>query len=479
MTVIINVQDHGLSVQQAPSGVLAGVIGCASAGAVATPIRSRDLQTFVNAFAEGPLLEFIAFLLAFTGAEIVACRAATVAAGSTGTVVHTGAGSSVVSATGASLQARKIIQRFVTGGTIGVAGIIFDYSLDGGYTWVFGIALGTANTYLFPGTGVTAAYAAGTILALQTESIPCTEPETDASGYAACVTAIEATTNQPRLIAFDGAITGSTADGIGDDVAAMSAVFRYVHAYTNARDQAVAESVATWKASVKASYAISSANLSPAAGMCRIKSQLTRLNMRRPAMWPIFMRRLQIVPSESCAYVERGSLSGVTFGNTTDNPLDTGDYFDSRLDTELDDAKFGTLKTDVGSTPGAIYVKRVPIISDAGSDFDEDQMKAVMNIACETVYGVTRLYQAKSVRVNKATGFILEKEARSIESRVLSALNIALTDKFDISGAEVVCSRIDPILQTKKITLTHKIVPLGYANTIENTISFSAPNVIV
>lgn len=65
---------------------------------------------------------------------------------------------------------------FPVGGEIGVTGIIYQYTLDGGQTWSFAQALGTATEIVLGASGLTLNLAAGTIVASDNVSFSTTGP---------------------------------------------------------------------------------------------------------------------------------------------------------------------------------------------------------------------------------------------------------------------------------------------------------------
>jgi len=81
--------------------------------------------------------------------------------------VHTGA---------APTGAMSVVLRVVASGTIGTAGITYEYSLDGGLTWSTTTALGTAAYVTIPGTGVRIDFSAGTLIAADRVAFTTTAP---------------------------------------------------------------------------------------------------------------------------------------------------------------------------------------------------------------------------------------------------------------------------------------------------------------
>jgi hypothetical protein len=90
---------------------------------------------------------------------------------------HTvGTSSPSVHAGAAPTGAMSVALRVVAGGTIGVAGITYEYSVDGGLTWSTAAALGTAAFVTIPGTGVRIDFSAGTLLAGDRVAFTTTAP---------------------------------------------------------------------------------------------------------------------------------------------------------------------------------------------------------------------------------------------------------------------------------------------------------------
>ena len=100
-----------------------------------------------------------------------------------------------------------------------------------------------------------------------------------------------------------------------------------------------------------------------------------------------------------------------------------------------------------------------------------------MDVACSTVRARALKYINASVRVNKTTGFILEKEAVSIERDINSGLKSTLLDPqpTNASATQVVVSRTQNILSTATMALSVRVTPLGYSSFIAIDIGFVNP----
>lgn len=116
-----------------------------------------------------------------------------------------GTGTSVITVTGTPLDRYEVGFQVLTGGTIGVTGIIFRYCLDytsASPTWTQPQSLGTATTFLLldgpisqASTGLTLNFAAGTLVAQDLETFNTSSPAYDSAGLVAAIAALSAAYN--------------------------------------------------------------------------------------------------------------------------------------------------------------------------------------------------------------------------------------------------------------------------------------------
>ena len=99
----------------------------------------------------------------------------------------------------------------------------------------------------------------------------------------------------------------------------------------------------------------------------------------------------------------------------------------------------------------------------------------MINIAKEALrlYLIRRLH--RPIRVSRTTGFILERDARDIEIGGLAVLRSLLGAQPKASDWEFVVSRTDNILSTKTLTVTGRIIPLGYPEFIDFELGLANP----
>ena len=191
------VADNTLGIR-APSNVVLAIIATSTAGTAATPQLVANVPDLQTGFGGGVLVELAAYAIERYGIQCLCCRAASTVAGSYGTITLAGTGTSVPSGDGTIKPDNDydIWIKFLTGGTIGVTGITYQLSLDGGTTLVNGgavFALGTATNIVFPDGSVKIILGAGTIVALDVVSCRGIAPKWDTTALDAALTALAAT----------------------------------------------------------------------------------------------------------------------------------------------------------------------------------------------------------------------------------------------------------------------------------------------
>lgn len=471
----ITVLDGALAVRAAPIDALHVSVGCATAGPIATPIETASIKELVDTFTSGPMPEAAALVIYLTGASVIAMRTTTQTAGAASAVVFTGTGTSVITVTGNPVDKYDAVVSVITGGTIGVAGIQFKYSLDGGRKWSPTIDLGTANTYAIPGSGATLNFAAGTLVAGDAATFTTTEPLFDATGATACITAFQNAANVAAFFHFVSKVSGSDATTIANALDSMaSGRFKYAFFFGTARDNNAGESGATWKASIITDFSgVSNRRAIIGAGMRRITSPITKWTHRRPVAWAAVVRKVAVPLSEDLGWVNRGSLNAIVEPAVPADITDAGYYHDEAVSPGLDAARFLTVMTRPGR-PG-VFVKNAKTMAAPGSDFDLEQFTHIIDAACRTLREALEGDIGSRVRLDPTTGKIIEKDALALETKGRNALDRDLTNEGHASSCVVVVSRTDNIASTKQCNVEARIQPPGYLKTIVLRLGFFNP----
>lgn len=385
---------------------------------------------------------------------------------SAGTVVITSPGTSAISIDGAATvdDDYQASLAFPTGGTIGVAGIMLQYSLDGGRTQSAQVALGTANTYTIPGSGgVKIDFGAGTILSGQTVTFQCVAPQWNNTDLAAAIQALARSSINWELLVVLGPLDATAAAVIDLNIDGKK------HAWLgHTRNPVGAETDAAYTASVGAAFSdfetlygeICSANFEQI-------SAIDGAAYMRPSLFGIAALESSLSAEQDAADPNLGGLPSAEIKDALGNPK----YHDERLEPGLSDFGFSVLRT--WEEFKGVYPNNPLLFSPEGSDFDIMPKRRVMNIAHATMrlYFARRL--AKDIFADKKTGYILESEAREIESGATKALLAALKGK--VSDASVVLSRTDALLQKAPLTGEYRLEPLIYIEDANLTAGLENP----
>lgn len=440
-------------VKPSPDGILAIIAPCEKGTANLAGAYART-DVAVAEFGYGVLTEFAAYDMSVAGKPVVLIRATASTAATNGTVTHTGAGTSVVTATGVPLDDYDAEITIVAGGTIGVAGATLKWSLDGGKTYSGVIALGTANTFTIPNSGCTFAFGAGTLLAGQKEAFAAKGPRLTNANL---VTALEAL----RVYGggWDTVLVGGM-DATAADLAtldtwllARNAEGKYRTGLMNAlpRDP-LTQTEAQYAAAMTTAWAAATSINACVAGDAGDLISILRGNrQRRPVALGLAARGMLTDISVDAAYVSDGPITGFKIYDDRNNVK----YHDEQLFPTLDDLRLVTLR----SVPGreGAFITNPNLLSPSGSDYVYWQHARVMNRACEITFQLLTSRLSKGVRKDLATGFILEEEALEIEGLINAELDKQLTTPKRVSGAKFVLSRTDDLSSNAGATLSGEV----------------------
>lgn len=464
--------DGALGVLPASSGKLLALIGSASAGTKNVPATFARTRDITSNFVSGPLVEAACHELEVYGRPVVVVRTNDTTAGLPGTPVVTGvAGTSVITLTGVPDDDYELVFKAITGGTRGTAGITFVYSLDGGRTWSPVIALGTATTYVVPGSGsLTINFGVGTLIAGDIATSRTTAPQWNTSDLGTSLDALASSAVTWELVEVVGAIDANAFDTLETKIAALHAAGKERAWIGNTRVPTVGESEATYLAAMNTIFSTKATVRGQlCAGACKLTSSVSGRKYKRPIAFSL--AALQAAQSEeiNAADINLGSLVGVSIRDVNGNP----DEHDESLNPGLDDARFTVLRTWEGEA--GVYVNRPRIFSAAGSDYQLLAHRRVMNLGHVALQAYFRRRLNKPILVSAQTGFILEEEALEIESGAVEAMRALLMAKPKASAVTFALSRVDNLLSTKTLTGDARIIPLAYSEFINLTVGFLNP----
>jgi hypothetical protein len=469
--------DGALGVTPPSSGKLLAIVGVAEQGPTDTPAAFARTKDVVSTFGKGPMPEFAAYALKTFGRPVVLVRTGQ-------SVLGTHSNLNVAGVTGTSVVTiddgdetpnddYEPYMRVTKGGTIGVAGIELLWSLDGGRTLSARTALGVANTFAVPGAGgIGYDFGAGTLVAGDFWTSRATAPRWNTTELGSALTALKNTTHNWGLVLVAGPIDAAAFDELEVQMTGLMAAGKFRGWIGNTRVPNVGETEAQYKTALDGIFSAKSTIWgSLYAGAAKTLSGVDSRSYRRPVALAAGALESSVDDDVNIADLNLGSVKGVTITDVNGNPED----HDEAVFPGLDDSRFGTLRTVETAQGTLVAVTRPRIFSAAGSDFTIMPYRRVMNLFGETLRQYFLFRLNKPVLVSKATGKILETDRLEIQRGARKAAAAVLLAKPKASDVEVIVSKDDLILSTKTLTVTARLLPLGYPEFIELEIGFVNP----
>jgi hypothetical protein len=428
----------------------------------------------LNDFGYGALTDDAAYIMAVSGNPVVLVKGTASTAAANGTVAHTGAGSSVVTATGTPLDDFNAVATIVNGGTIGVTGITLTYSLDGGVTTSAVQALGTANTFTIPNSGVTFSFAAGTVLAGQVEAFATTGPKMNNSDLVTALEALRISALPWEMVLVTGHdATATTVTTLDTWLSAREAEGRYRGFICTAVARTSAQTEAQYATAMNTAFsAAASIRGCVCADVGDVVSALPGrgITQPRPVGLALAARVADIDYGVDPAFVQVGPVSGFALADSRGNP----NHHDENMYPGLDALRLVTLRSF--DRKAGTFITNANVISSQGSDYVWIQHVRTMNRACELAFDVLTQQLSVGVHKNPKTGsggevYIAEEDAQRIEQLV----NQSLTElRSQVSDLRFSLSRTDNIGANGPVTLNGalKVSPLAYVKEFDTNASF-------
>lgn len=412
------------------------------------------------------------------------------------TVTRVGTSTSAITMTGTPEDEYEIAFEVLTGGTIGTAGIVFRYSLDGGENWSPNTALGTANTFVlqdgsdrlgFVSSGVTLNFGAGTLDAGDKAAAKTTGPAYQASDVIEALDILRASSHKWRFLMLPADTTAAKASAIGGKLTTFETQGVFTYAVMSARDRTDGEIDATgqpsvmWAQRLIEEYAnVASDRFAVSAGRARITCPVTGRANRRPASWITTTRLVEKSIQVDPGRVRDGALSSdVRLFDATGRLTE----LDSNIRPALHGARFLTLRRH--DTLTGIYITRGNAMASPESEFNRIAFRAVMDVASELYQGflVSQLennllaYSTDPSKVPPGVtpGSIFEPDARILDRELTSLLTDVLVVNGYVPALYVRVSRTDNVVATGTLTAQVFLDPLAYVDKAIGKLSFSSP----
>lgn len=454
--------NTGVSPQADPTGILAIIAAC-SGGAASELVASlyTDWATALVDHGYGPLTELAAYQLNTAQKPVLLIRSPASTAGDMGVVDN----SLMVGACRGSAGATEPLDRFdieiqfVTAGTVGVTGITYKVSLDGGETFGPPIALGTSTSIVPTNTNATIDLTSATVVAADILAVTTTGPVLTASDFTAALEALKQADLPWEAVLLDAEAGSTEIAALDTWLSGLETVGEYHTGALNSRfrDLAASESEATFATAMAAIRTASAGTIRAIVGTDGedLISPIRSIFMRRPASSAVAAREMSVDLAVMASYIADGNLANARITTPTGAPK----YHNEQKSPGLDDLGFCTLRT-VPRHTGA-YNTLTRLFSPAGSDWVFWPHARVMNKAKSLAYDELTAQCSIGVHVRKnpqnpSVKNITEADAQKLEGLVQSRYDTEIVPKR-ASAATFSLMRNDDLSSNGGNTLTGTI----------------------
>lgn len=487
-SVNFNIRSNALGNVPVSPAQLIAVLGCSSAGtdlSVSSVYRVPDRIVTDYGYGPGPEL---AGAVCRSGIGVVFVKVPTNTPGVAGAVSHTGTGTSIVTISGTpydDYEIQIIPTRAGTAGSEPAPG--FQISFDGGRTFSREIRVPTDRTYegLQAETGLVFNFSVGTLVVDDLYEATTVGPLWSASDVADALEALRISKRFAGIVYVTGAADESDVSAQVGTIDNFVDLKKFTRVIFESRDIADGETEVQWMDALIADFAdFTNDRVGVAAGYARVTSAYTGWRYRRSIGW-LACVRAGLVTTRTV-----GPTFGQDLGAVEDGPLVsysqngrgtpvTEVYHDEGLVPGLDAERFITITSFPGSDDDGYFICNPNLMCGPTSDFTLLQYGRVMDEGCRVTNTFFTGRLSSAVRLDPVTGFILEKDARALESGNDTGIAQALVASGNASARAndqyTVLSRVDNISTTKTITVTVKILPLGYIKEVDVTMTFENP----
>lgn len=450
-------------------GDIAVAVGPARSGDLLTPIAFVRPQDAIDYFTGGPLVEYGANLLQRApGKPVVFFRTNASTAGGYGTIDDDGVtGLCVVTAKAATVPYDEYDVRveILAGGTVGVAGITYRASLDGGNAWGATTALGTASVITITAGNVAFDLTTATLVKGDFWTIRTTPPALTDSDVSEALIPIGEMGLPWNWVGWANPLTAAQITLIDTWLESLWTT-KHLHKASrgSVRGANVDETEAQYLIAMAAlKSGLTSTYQAIAAGDCEFISACEgRRRYRRPAGWMTAVRALRVArPSRTdLAQVDLGNLgSDVKIRDANGNRK--AGLHDESIDPGLDALGFETLTTLPGFGLGA-YLTTPHIIGDTTDDRYLWQYRKVDNIVADAVQARLMLWCRRPLEALKdGTGFISPREKAIIDADINRVVQAAAGDSLTDYGFDL-DSNVNILAKDAVLSGESTMVPLGY-----------------
>lgn len=458
-------------------GILA-VIAAASTGTSLPPTMVTTQSQASATFGSGMLPECLVYDVNVSGLPAVGLAVNPTIAGSyyAGTFTKNVTGSASVSTTGGSQPYLhyQVQVTIVAGGTVGVTGITYTYSVDGGNVVSAVTALGTSSTIAIPNTGVSFTLGGGSLNAGDNWSIYTERPLLNNSDVSAALATLGNTKLHWEGVLIDAQYGTGTVAIVDTWLAGRETQGQFNFALLNTRfllePTPTGEAPSVYAAAITAQSANDTSNrLCLCADGGHMTSLITGYTTKFPTSLALGAAAMAVTPNIGTdpAEVDLGPVTGFNISSNS-NPND----WDEFLYQSLDSQRLTTLRTFASGAATGTFITNANVLISAGSNITWVQLLRVLNKGCAISWKILNTQLSKGVDTvyNATTGQVNIKPtaAQRIESLVNGPLTTGLSGQ--VTGAQFYLSRTDNVTsQGAPVTGFVAIAPKFYLKTINVT----------
>lgn len=386
------------------------------------------------------------------------------------------ASTSTATLTGTPVDAYEVYVEIVTGGEVGVKGISYRYSLDGGRTFSNTLALGTAEDFdLLDGeeySGLNLAFDAGeTLNAGDVFQANTTAPEASAADIVSAIEALDESNHQWSFLHIVGEQRPADASTIGAALQALATSTngdeRYTLAILSARDRTQGEDDLAWSQRLVDDFAsLDNERLSIGAGMARMTCPITGRRNRRPAAWVVARRVVEAAIEEDPGKMALGSLSSDVAIYNEQNQVAEHDSLNNSV---LYDNGFVVLRTR--PQRGGVYITEGSMFTD--SSIGRIPQRRVLDL-CALVARQTAEEFLQGDYYANPDGTLSEADAADLDLEIDTAIRATLGPA--IGGVTVRTNRTSQVLLTGELGIDVTVAGKVYVRNARIKIKYQRPD---
>lgn len=453
--------DGALGVSPSPATGIFGAVGvCAKpTGGIIALTTAADAK---EKLVDGPLCDVLVQALSMASTTVYAVGLEGTTQGNVGQVTHAGTGKATVAAEGNPRNDYEVIVTIEEGGLLNEA--VARITLDGVDQKHFTIP--TGGSYEIPGTGITltftaaeeSEFVAGDTYTLMTEAPKATNAE-----ILAAVDKLLSSAYDFEWIAVAGVSDATLWAALDTKATEAMNNYRYIHFKAQARYLDDEETVDDWVTALAGNERGTTVGgrVQVCAGWVECSDPYGAIDVRGALGWSCGMSAQKDV-MEPVDHVGSSALSGIL--RLMPDGLNDGHI------NALDNAGYLTLCQYIGLT--GVYITHGRMFAEATSDFGLEERRRVMDLACKNV----RIAQLSYINSTVAIGADGSAEGLDMFKAITEKVLDNMVAAGQISRYEVDIDEDQDLLSTETLRTTIRIVPLGKMSFIENTISYSNPN---